>query len=316
MTDDEGFLNETIVSRSVLSLLSTVEATTILLSNDVLTSVSPFLLCEDLFHLSLTCKHMTAAIEAVALQMIGSAKVRHGGSNNTLSTLEKMKLLLHSPIEFTDLVGKNLGYLHGDKACVYSCNPNELHTPDYIDENNNIEIIERWDGWEGKMCTAICSDYVMTSGRHYVKFTPHWDYEANRIRLENYFQAAVVSYLYSPIDCILFSEDLLEGTFAEHYRTDTDAWGEGDVHCCLYDDFEGTCEWTNWDSQEEGTHTDQRWDGMIGGSYVHDTRWRSGKSEKGAPKYPDNQRLPIDVHRRISTMMIIRSKALIHYIHH
>eukprot|EP00985_Skeletonema_marinoi_P018922 scaffold10709_cov130-Skeletonema_marinoi.AAC.1 len=87
--DDEGFLNETIVSRSVLPLLSTVEATTILLSNDVLTSVSSFLLCEDLFHLSLTCKHMTAAIEAVALQMIGSAKVRHGGGDNTLSTLKK-----------------------------------------------------------------------------------------------------------------------------------------------------------------------------------------------------------------------------------
>eukprot|EP00984_Skeletonema_dohrnii_P002598 scaffold911_cov125-Skeletonema_dohrnii-CCMP3373.AAC.10 len=276
------------VSRSVLPLLSTVEATTILLSNDVLTSVSSFLVCEDLFHLSLTCKHMTAAIEAVALQMIGSAKVRHGGGDNTFSTLEKMKLLLHSPIEFTDLVGKNLGYLRGDKACVYSYNPNRLHTLDYIRENNNIEIIEKWDGWEGKICTAICSDYVMTSGRHYAKFTVTsndlWGEDVFRFFYSRLgimrpigLDSRITSRqqwcpIYSPIDCVFFSEDLLEGTFAEHYRTDTDAWGEGDVHCCLYYDFEGTCEWTNWDSQEEGTHTDQRWDGMIGGSLDHDTR--------------------------------------------
>jgi len=270
------------VSRSVLPLLSTVEATTILLSNDVLTSVSSFLVCEDLFHLSLTCKHMTAAIEAVALQMIGSAKVRHGGGDNTFSTLEKMKLLLHSPIEFTDLVGKNLGYLRGDKACVYSYNPNRLHTLDYIRENNNIEIIEKWDGWEGKICTAICSDYVMTSGRHYAKFTvtsnDSWGEDDFR-----YFYCRLGIMRPIGLDmrrhswkswCCMYDQLIaglfLEGSFAEHYRTD--AWGEGDVHCCLYYDFEGTCEWTNWDSQEEGTHTDQRWDGMIGGSLDHDTR--------------------------------------------
>eukprot|EP00984_Skeletonema_dohrnii_P002593 scaffold911_cov125-Skeletonema_dohrnii-CCMP3373.AAC.5 len=43
--------------------------------------------------------------------------------------------------------------------------------------------------------------------------------------------------------------------------------------------------------------------------------WRSGKSEKGAHKHPDNQRLPIDVRRRISTMMII-SVVFVDSLHH
>eukprot|EP00984_Skeletonema_dohrnii_P002594 scaffold911_cov125-Skeletonema_dohrnii-CCMP3373.AAC.6 len=227
---------------------------------------------------------MTTAIEAVALQMIGAAKVRYGGDDNTLSALEKMKLLFHSPIEFTDLVGKNLGYLRGDKACVYSCNPNELHTPDYIDEKN-LEIRGDWDGWDGTTCTAICTDHVMTSGSHYAKFTvtsnDSWGEDAFR-----YFYCRLgimrpigldlrrVSWNdWCPMYDHLIAGLVLEGSFAEHCRTDTDAWGEGDVHCCLYYDFDGTCQWTNWDSKEEGIHADQRWDGMIGGgSLVHDTR--------------------------------------------
>eukprot|EP00984_Skeletonema_dohrnii_P029817 scaffold20708_cov118-Skeletonema_dohrnii-CCMP3373.AAC.1 len=292
---DDAFLEEAIqlaaaekkamdvtLHTAMIPILSTVEATTILLNNDVLTSVSSFLLCKDLFYLSLTCKQMTAATEAVALTMIRAAQVRYGGSDNTLSALEKLKLLLHSPIEFTDLVGKNLGYLHGDKACVYSYNPNRLHTSDYILEMNMIET--NWDGWEGKMCTAICSDYVMTSGRHYAKFTVTsndlWGEDVFRffysrlgiMRPIGLDSRITTRQQWCPIYSPLFSGNVLEGSFAEHYRTDTDAWGEGDVHCCLYYDFEGTCEWSNWDSQEEGTHTDQRWDGMIGGSLVHDTR--------------------------------------------
>lgn len=105
----------------------------ILLSNDVLGSISSFLASKDLFNLSLTCKKMTGAIEEVALQMISAAQVRYGGEEEDISELKKMHLLLRSPIEFTDLLGENLGYLRGDKACVYSSNPNRLHTPYYID---------------------------------------------------------------------------------------------------------------------------------------------------------------------------------------
>eukprot|EP00984_Skeletonema_dohrnii_P014765 scaffold6271_cov67-Skeletonema_dohrnii-CCMP3373.AAC.1 len=116
---DDAFLEEAIqlaaaekkamdvTSHTTIIPILSIEAI-ILLSNDVLASVSSFLLCKDMFYLSLTCKQMTAAIEDVALTMIGAAKVRYGGGDNTLSALQKMKLLLHSPIEFTDLVGKNL----------------------------------------------------------------------------------------------------------------------------------------------------------------------------------------------------------------
>ena len=43
-----------------------------------------------------------------------------------LSTLEELNRL-RSPIEFTDLLGERIGYVDGDKSCVYSSNPNMLH---------------------------------------------------------------------------------------------------------------------------------------------------------------------------------------------
>eukprot|EP00985_Skeletonema_marinoi_P031079 scaffold35914_cov153-Skeletonema_marinoi.AAC.2 len=288
---DDAFLEEAIqlaaaekkamdvISHTTIIPILSIEAI-ILLSNDVLASVSSFLLCKDMFYLSLTCKQMTAAIEAVALQMIGAAKVRYGGGDNNFSALEKMKLLLHSPIEFTDLVGKNLGYLRGDRACVYSYNPNRLHTPDYI-QDQTIEV-SGWDGWEGTTSTAVCTDHVMTSGRHYVKFTvtsnDSWGeddfrYLYCRLGIMRPIGVDMRRHSWKSWCCMydqLIAGLFLEGSFAEHYRTD--AWGEGDIHCCLYYDFEGTCEWSNWDSKNEGITTDQRWDGMIGGSYVHDTR--------------------------------------------
>jgi hypothetical protein len=273
---DDGSRNSIISSSSILS-----SEVIILLSNDVLGNISSFLACKDLFNLSLTCKKMTGAIEDVALQMIGAAQVRYGGDNDEdMSALKKMQLLLHSPLLFTDLLGENLGYLRGDKACVYSSNPNRLHTPEYID-GRCMELGGGWDGWEGTSCTAICSDYVMTSGRHYAKFT---------VTSETYWEDAF-RYFYCrlgimrpigldlrrtawpewcPIHDQLLSGLFLDGSFAEHHRTD--AWGEGNVHCCLYCDFQDTCEWSNWDSEEEGIHKDLHWDGMLGCSLLHDTR--------------------------------------------
>jgi len=252
----------------------------ILLSNDVLGSISSFLASKDLFNLSLTCKKMTGAIEEVALQMISAAQVRYGGEEEDISELKKMHLLLRSPIEFTDLLGENLGYLRGDKACVYSSNPNRLHTPYYIDAKC-MQLGGSWNGWDGTSCTAICSDYVMTSGRHYAKFKVTSERFGEDTFRYLYCRLGIMrpigSFLriaawpqWCPIHDQLISGLFLDGSFAEHYKTD--AWGEGDVHCCLYYDFEGTCEWSNWDSEEEGIHKDLRWDGMLGSSLLHDTR--------------------------------------------
>jgi hypothetical protein len=67
------------------------------------------------------------------------------------------------------------------------------------------------------------------------------------------------AYFYEQHDH-LFTQIFLNESFAEINRTDL--WGGSDVHCCLYYDLDGTCEWTNWDSTTEGIYTDQRWDGV------------------------------------------------------
>ena len=250
-----------------------------LLNNDVLGGVSSFLECKDMFHLSLTCKQMTAAIEAVALEMIGAAKVRYGG-DDTLSALEKVKLLLESPIEFTDLLGNNIGYLRGDKACAYSYNPNSLHTPHYIMFKTMAD--GDWDGWEGQNCTALCTDYVMTSGRHYAKFTvsslddwceEYWRYFYCRLGIMRPIGVDLRRVPWNSWDPM--NDQLLFGlsrdeSFADYLkRTGACAWGEGDIHCCFYYDFDGSCEWSNWNSKVDGITTDLSWDGRLGCTSLH-----------------------------------------------
>ncbi len=160
---------------------------------------------------------------------------------------------------------------------VDSCNPNRLHTPEYIDFNMGLDL--SWNGWEGIACTAICSDYVMTSGRHYAKFTVTSERYGEDMFRYFYCHLGIMRPIHShfrpwpawsPLYGQLLSRSILGESFAEHYKTD--AWGEGDVHCCLYYDFEGTCEWSNWDSTLEGIHEDLRWDGMLGSYLRHDTR--------------------------------------------
>lgn len=279
---DDAFLEEAIKLAAAETDVS-IEAIT-LLNNDILGNVSSFLMCKDLFHLSLTSKQMTAAIEAVALDLVGAANVRYGGDDNTLSALGKMNILFESPLEFTDLLGDNLGYLRGDKACVYSSNPNRLHTPRFIDAMN-MQHGGDWDGWDGENCTAICTDHVMTSGRHYAKFTvtsrdllgePDWRYFYCRLGIMRPIGAdlrKVPCSSWCPMNDQLLFRSRADESFADYLKnTGATAWGEGDVHCCLYYDFQGTCEWSNWNSEVDGVHTDLDWDGMLGCTFLHDTR--------------------------------------------
>jgi hypothetical protein len=274
--------------------------------------MSSFLPSKDLVNLSQTSKKMSAVIGEVALKIIASSHVRYGGDvgdgsysldddtdNNSqkkkkkkkkskkkkkkpMPALEQLHLLLYSPLEFTTLMGGRLEYVRGDKACVHSSNPNPLHTPFFIDRMNMLSDGD-WDDWEGETVTAMCTDYVMTSGRHYAKFIisgcENGDDLGNAFR---YFycrigiirpigtscrKTALTESEWCPIHDQLFARIFLGESFAEYHRTKS--WGESNVHCCLYYEFDGTCEWTNWDSTNEGIHKKQRWNGMRGYDFVH-----------------------------------------------
>lgn len=135
---------------------------------DVLHVMTSFLNIKDVVNISHTSKKMSAIIDEVALRIVASSHLRYGGDEENLSALKLLKLLLHSPIEFASLLGERLEYVRGDKSCVHSSNPNPLHTPNFIGYQT---MMGDWDGWEGESVTAMCSDYIMTSGKHYAKFT-------------------------------------------------------------------------------------------------------------------------------------------------
>ena len=232
-----------------------------IINNDILETIAGFAECKDLVNLSLTSKHLSSSVEEVAVRMINSSDVRYGGEDEDLPALQELNYL-RSPIEFTDLLGNRIGYVGRDKACVYSSNPNRLHSPYYI-VNQTMETGDM--DWEGTEQTAICGNYVMRSGKHYAKFTIStcdpivvFRYVYCRIGImrpiSSTWKEDAEWSMFSPLHTPWFNDFLVEKT---------DEWGDSNVHCCLYYDFEGTCEWSNWEPYPEGKK-EKRWDGMRG----------------------------------------------------
>ena len=232
-----------------------------IINNDMLEKIASFVDCKDLVSLSLTSKQLSSSVEEVAVRMINSSDVRYGGDDKEdLSVIQELNYLRCAPIEFTDLLGDRIGHVGGDKACVYSSNPNRLHSPFYI---GNVTMEGLGMDWEGSEQTAICGHYVMRRGKHYAKFTIStcdpiniFRYVYCRIGIMRPISSGLKSPFwtqFSPLHTPWFNDFLAERT---------DAWGE-DKHCCLYYDFKGTCEWSNWARNSSDKHED-RWDGMRG----------------------------------------------------
>ena len=51
--------------------------------------------------------------------------------------------------------------------------------------------------------------------------------------------------------------------FSKFLEEKTPAWGESDVNCCLYYDYSGYCEYSNWASSHKGKK-EKKWEGMKG----------------------------------------------------
>lgn len=236
-------------------------ADVVLGNDDTFEGIAPFLDCVDLARLSATSKDISRGVDRAASRLISSLDVRYGGDEG-LSRLEQL-WTLGSPLEFDSLLGSRIGYVDGDKACVYSSNPNSLHTPLYIEERTGEET--GFQEWEGRDATAICSRHVMTSGKHYAKFTIAtsddiviFRYVYCRIGIMRPIPGFWGGHygIFCPLKSAWFNDFLGEKTLA---------WGESNKHCVLYYDFDGACEWGDWTFREfEGVHTDQPWEGQKG----------------------------------------------------
>ena len=150
---------------------------------------------------------------------------------------------LRSPLVFDQLVGNKseFGYVHGNRACITTSNPRG-YDPDL-------------DEWTGTPQTALCSNHVMRSGKHYARFT------LTGCEHISYFFPGVVR----PLDWLgnIQLEDFCfwGGIYAELLSEKTDRWGESNVHWCNYSSFEGSLFWGDWQSRCD---IRLEWDGMEG----------------------------------------------------
>ena len=157
--------NRLIISKLKFSEKVSSAYETVVINNDTLESIAKFLNCKDLVNLSLTSKRLAYEINKVALRMIRSSNARYGGEDiDELAVLDELNHL-RSPLVWNELLGSRIGYVKGDKACVYSSNPNRLHSAYYIGEQT---MMGDFDDWQGNEQTALCSDYIMTSVRIYL----------------------------------------------------------------------------------------------------------------------------------------------------
>lgn len=188
------------------------------------------------------------------------ANVRYGGDNcdEDLSVLEELNYL-RSPLTFTHLLGNRIGYVDNNKSCVWSSNPDDCQTPAGLHYSAAEDNYSRFDGTHQ---TAICSDYVMTSGRHYAKFYIDTSSSQCMFRFV-YSRVGIMRPVDSDLKEVGWTEfhPIYDTALNDFLDEKTDAWGKSNVHTCIYSDFEGDCEWSDWDTN---LCEEIKWDGMEG----------------------------------------------------
>ena len=125
------------------------------------------------------------------------------------------------------------------------------------DDEVNMDVMN--DTWTGTLQTAICSNQVMRTGKHYVKFgftggTRFFYMFPGIMRPVNGWDELELSE-FTPFEPTFHP-------YLSHERTDR--WGvdsESSVDSCHYYSFAGDCFWCNWGTS---TKNEVHWEGMDG----------------------------------------------------
>ena len=232
-------------------------------SADILVCIAPYLNAEELVNLALTSKHFgirtgedqPSLMEEVVRQVIVNEQTEYEQSalpkyeNESYLELYHHLLMLRKPLQFDQLLGKNLQYANGDKTKVF-----------VRPANNSTK-------------TAV-SNNIMRAGKHYVEIS-------NDGRPGRHQQAGIMR----PILGWNEKEREARGKATNHFAptylkkafsiellaTRTERWGDGDVNCCMYSYAMGHCHWSNWQQmgKSEGSSKSERWGGQesIGGLF-------------------------------------------------
>jgi len=150
-------------------------------NDDILFRVASFLDSKALLNLALTCTRCGIAEEDWSWSLaedLARQLIRERSSEWELKALPRYLCpnpgcacgeswigllreleLLRSPLTFDQLIGDRVEHVGGDLSCITSSPPPGSFCDPFYDE------------WPGYPNTAICSNHVMRSGKHYATFS-------------------------------------------------------------------------------------------------------------------------------------------------
>ncbi|EJK48023.1 hypothetical protein THAOC_33216, partial [Thalassiosira oceanica] len=109
-----------------------------------------------------------------------------------------------------------------------------------------------FDGW-----SAAVSGHMMRGGRHFVEFEITCDGQSPFIHLGVIRPVSLTDGIdleaeWRGMVHPMISSSHSRPALAEKLRSQRTAkWGESNVHCCAYDCEDGSCGWTDWDTEED-----------------------------------------------------------------
>lgn len=238
------------------------------LVDDVVLCIASFGDAADLRNIALTCRRYGSAGPAVGAASLAERAARArvaaasdderarvpgtGARPPSWMTLYRELLLLRRPPAFDRILGRGIAHVNRNKSHVYVSLQEEPRRPPLREARHSLRFRPRApaEGGAGlRVSCAAVGNHVMRAGRHYVRFTMT---RVDRISF------GIIRPLRT---CVYDDTRLGEGfcPLALSAPPRKSSWGAGDVHCCLYATYPGSCQWTDWRTT---TQTVENWRGM------------------------------------------------------
>lgn len=244
------------------------------LTDDAVLHIASFFDTVDMLRFAQTCRRFGSAnaapadlslVEQGARQLIESAPTHEKNwlppmkDKTTWIELYYELLKLRAPPSFGVLLGSGITHVNKNKYHVY-VSLREQYEQQQL-QQAKLLIRRKWShsmlpNSSAVSCVGI-GNQIMSHGKHFVKFT--------MTRVEK------ISFgIIRPVDEYWVDEngDSWKSGFCpfENWSDMIDAtssrrkyWGESNVHCCLYNAYPGSCQWTDWETTRQ---TIDDWCGM------------------------------------------------------
>ena len=240
------------------------------LTDDVVIHITSFMDAFDMLNVALTCRRFGFAVVDLSLVEQGARQliecsttleqswVPYKKGKTTWIGLYHELVKLRSPPSFSSILGSGINYVNQNKYHLYLSSLREQYRQQQIDlakwhlnRRRNSFINDSMISGSTVSCAAI-GNHVMSHGIHFVKFTMT---RVEKIAfgiirpLDDYWgERALVGKCFSPLDW-------LDKSIWSRKKN----WGNSNIHCCLYNAFPGSCQWTDWKTTSE---TIDNWCGM------------------------------------------------------